>query len=345
MADDHNDPDTPPDDPTAPPKLLAGAGCLIGGFILAGLLGMGLAFAAFQANAPGWAVPAAFFAPPVLYVLVITIFFLPGFMRKLREEARNAPSPESVAAVGTGVEARRVSLSLADPDAPPTTADDTPTVPHAITSPGKTLAYRLERTGMPLGCQLGCALFAAIFWNAIVGVFVYQVVEKWNRGVVVQWFEVLFLVPFVLVGVVLILGVVATAIKWLLSLLVGTVEVELSAHPLAPGAKAQLHVAQVGLLPLGRVTVVLVCAEEASYVAGTTKSTARKEVVNATVSDPQQSPEGGAVPLTAEFRVPVDAMHSFDALNNKITWTVRVTGRVLGLFSYSEDFGVTVAPG
>jgi hypothetical protein len=125
----------------------------------------------------------------------------------------------------------------------------------------------------------------------------------------------------------------------------GTVDVELSAHPLAPGMRAQLHVAQSGPFSLGRVTVALVCAEEASYVAGTSKSTARNEVVNLTVADPEQSPDGGGVPLTAEFTVPAGVMHSFEAPNNKIVWTVSVTGRVLGLFPYSEDYGVTVSPG
>jgi hypothetical protein len=340
MADDPDDHDTPTD-PTALRNPFAGAGCLIGGFLLAGLVGMGLALAALQANAPAWVVPAVFFAPPVLYVLALAVFVLPGFVRKLREAAKNAPSPESVAATaGESAE----SLARPTPD-DPLPRSDTPTVPVAPVAPGKTLAYRLHRTGMPAGCQFGCALAGAAFWNSIVGVFVYQVIDKWNRGVVVQWFEVLFLVPFVLVGVVLILGVVAAAFKWLLSLLVGTVEVELSAHPLAPGMRAQLHVAQSGPFPLGRVGVALVCAEEASYVAGTSKSTARQEVVNAPVADPRHSPEGGAVPLAAEFTVPAGAMHSFDAPNNKIVWTVRVAGRVLGLFPYSDEFGVTVAPG
>jgi hypothetical protein len=344
MADDRHDPDTPAD-PVVTPRLSASPGCVLQGFVLCLLVGTAVAVAARQFNAPLWVIPAGFLVPLIVAALVFVATAVPRLARQIREAARNAPSPESVAAAaGTGVEARRGALIAAEFDAP-TPADDTPGIEPATTSPGKTLAYRLHRTGMPAGCQFGCALFGALFWNGIVGVFAYQAIDKWNRGVAVRWFEWVYLVPFALVGLVLILAAAAAALKWLLSALVGSVEVELSAHPLAPGMRAQLHVAQAGLFPLGRVAVTLVCAEEATYVAGTSKATAKKDVASHSVTDPEQSPDGGALPLAAEFTVPAGAMHSFDAPNNKITWTVRVTGRVLGLLPYSEDYGATVAPG
>src|SRR5262249_25865718 len=149
------------------------------------------------------------------------------------------------------------------------TPDDTPGIWVAPTSPGKVLTYRLHRLGMAPGCQFGCALFGAIFWNGIVSVFVYQIIDRWNRGVVVPWFEVVFLTPFVLIGLVLIGSVILAALKWFVSGMVGHVDVEVSAHPLAPGAKVRLHVAQTGAAALTRVAVSLHCAEEATYVAGT----------------------------------------------------------------------------
>ena len=80
--------------------------------------------------------------------------------------------------------------------------------------------------------------------------------------------------------------------------------VELSSHPLVPGSKLQLSVVQTGTMPLGKVTVTLVCTEKAVYMAGTSKSVAEKVVAQHTLVDPDQSPDGGALPLIAGFTVP-----------------------------------------
>jgi hypothetical protein len=207
------------------------------------------------------------------------------------------------------------------------------------------LAHRLPRAGLAPGCQFGCAVGGAAFWNGIVGVFVYQLFDQWNRGRGFQWLQALFLIPFVAVGLLLFLVVLAAAVKWLVSGLVGRVEVEVSAHPLAPGARVRFRVAQTGLFPVARVSVRLVCTETATYVAGTSKSTANREVALHDVSTPEANPDAGGLPLDAEFTVPADAMHSFDAPNNKINWTVRVTGRVLGLLPFSDQYTFTMAPG
>ena len=79
-------------------------------------------------------------------------------------------------------------------------------------------------------------------------------------------------------------------------------------------------------------------------MAGTSKSTAKKEVAKHALCDPEQHPGGCELPVEAAFTVPAEAMHSFDAPNNKIEWTVRVSGRVLGL-PFSSDYSVAVAPG
>lgn len=330
------------DDPSPPkPPTVPSAGCawLFGGFFAAGLVGAGLAFWLFQNNAPQWLAPVAFFAPPVLFLVVFGAVATPRFLRQVREVQRNAPSPESVAApaAGEGVEAGAAPR--------PATADDgLPAVPVVRTHPGKVLAHRLDRAGLAPGCQFGCAVGLAVFWNGIVSVFAYKAFDKWNRGKGVEWFEVLFLVPFVAIGLVLAGLALYAGFQWIVSLLAGEVQVELSDHPLCGGAAVRLHVAQTGVFPLGRVTVALVCTEEATYVAGTSKSTAKKEVVNHPVADPDQSPDGGGLPLSAEFAVPRGVMHSFDAPNNKIKWTVRVRGRVLGVLPFFDEYAAAVVP-
>lgn len=332
---DRDETDAPP-----APRPRKSCGWLVAGFVLAVFLGTALAFIAFPPNAPGWVGPVAFFAVPALYLVVAAAAFLPRVVREMREALRNAPSPERVAAAarGEGVEAGT------KPE-PVTTAgaDDTPTVPLVPTHPGKTLPHRLERADIPASCQFGCSILMAAFWNGIVSVFVVRLLAKWNRGGGFKWVEAAFLVPFVLVGAALVGFVVYAGYKLFVAMLVGRLDVELDAHPLAPGGKARFRVAQVGMFALSRVRVWLVCTEEASYMAGTSKSTAKEEVVRQAVSDPDQNPDGGGLPLEADFTVPPDAMHAFEAPNNAIKWTIVVSGRVLGL-PFSDVYAVGVAP-
>lgn len=172
--------------------------------------------------------------------------------------------------------------------------------------------------------------------------FVFQLVGKWNRGGVFQWFETLFLAPFILVGIGLIVAVLLAGLKWIVAGLTGQVEVEISTHPLSLGETVRIHVNQSGQFPLGSVVLVLLCTEEATYVAGTSKSTATRVVVRHPISQPDENPNGGSLPLSTEFTVPADAMHSFDAPNNKIHWTIRVIGRVLGVLPFSSNYRLTV---
>jgi hypothetical protein len=330
---------TPAETPAA---FRSGCGWFGIGFVASGVVGMGLAFWVSQNNGPVWLVPLAFFGPPFAFFIVVAAVAGPQFVRLAREAARNRPSPESAAAAagGTGVEAGTAAKAPADEG-----ENVFPTVTVVETTPGKMLAHRLPRAGLAPGCQFGCALCFAGFWNGIVGVFVYEVFDKWNRGQGFQWFQAAFLVPFLLVGLLLVLMVLAAGMKWFVSWLVGRVEVEVSAHPFVPGSAARVRVGQTGLFPLARVSVELACTEEATYVAGTSKSTAKREVASHDVSTPEANPDAGGLPVDAEFTVPADAMHSFDAPNNKINWTVRVTGRVLGTLPFSDEYAVAVAPG
>jgi hypothetical protein len=333
MTEEDALPEPTPPRPRFRPQLFAA------GFLVAGITGMALAFVAFLNNAPMWAVPVLFLAPPLVFFIAFGSRFFARAIRAAREAARNAPSPESVAAIASGA-----GIEVGTKPEKPAGYDDTPTVPRLETTPGKVLAHRLPRAGLAPGCQFGCAVAVACFWNGIVGVFVFQLARKWGQGGAFQWIEAAFLVPFVVIGLLMIGFAVAAGLKWIVAGLVGSVEVELSAHPLAPGREARVHVAQRGLFPLARVSVWLVCAEEATYVAGTSKSAAREEVAKHTVADPDQNPDGGGLPLETAFTVPADAMHSFEAPNNKITWTLRVRGRVLGL-PFSDEYGVIVGPG
>jgi hypothetical protein len=184
-------------------------------------------------------------------------------------------------------------------------------------------------------------LAAALFWNGIVSVFVWQIVAAFRRGNP-EWLMTVFMIPFVIIGLVLVFAAVAAAGVWVVSLLVGKVTVEVDDHPLAPGGRYQGHVAQRGPFRLTRVGVELACEEAATYQSGTTESTDKKVVAKHPAELPEPLP---AAPLDFILDVPADAMHSFEAAKNEINWTVTVWGRVLGVLPYQRAFEVVVRPG
>src|SRR5262245_13194517 len=142
-------------------QLACGVGCA--GLIAAAFVGSFLAALANQANAPVWVGALAFFGPPVLFTVVMAAIYLPRIRREMREAARNAPSPESVAAA---------RMEDDDDDDTPGhvagAADDELPVPQVSTTPGRVLAHSLPRADLSPGCQFGCAVLAAVFWNGIV---------------------------------------------------------------------------------------------------------------------------------------------------------------------------------
>ncbi|HYH66581.1 MAG TPA: hypothetical protein VD866_17940 [Urbifossiella sp.] len=322
-----------PPAPDVPPGVARAAFPVLVGFGLTAALSFaGVVVAQFAFNAPGWVAPVVFFAPPAVFTAVMW-----PTLRTLGERMkRAAPSPESLSVAAP-------AAGAAAPDAPKPVpmAGDLPTVPEGTTTPGKVLAHALDRDGMPAGCMFGCAVGVAIFWNGIVSVFLWELAKGFQRGRP-DWFMALFLVPFVLVGLGMVAFTLYSGLRWVVSLLVGRVEVEVTNHPLTPGGRYELHAAQRGMFRLGGVAAELVCEEVATYVAGTSKNTAKRVVARHPVSDPDR--DGRAVPLSAAFAVPAEVMHSFQAPNNEIEWRVRLTGRVLGVLPYSDDFAVVVRP-
>jgi len=305
-------------------------------------IGIGLFALVIKANAPIGLGAAALFGPTALAVILGGAIMIPRLVSEFREYRRNTPSPESVAAataaVSPGVEAAPLD-NFPDHDPPIAAMLAVPEVP---TGPGVVLDHRLERTDMTPGCQFGCAVLAALFWNGILSIFLWRLIADWNRMGGFKWFNVAFLVPFVLVGIVLILAVLGSALKWLVSSLIGPIDVEVSTHPLVPGGSSRIHVAQRGLVALKRVELQLICTEAATYLAGTSTSTATKEVVRHPIGAPDENPTGG-LPLELDFTVPADAMHSFEAPNNKINWTLRVTARFFG-FALRDDYRLAMVP-
>jgi len=265
--------------------------------------------------------------PSVRYLvgLVPLIFLIPGlgvlWMGVRMRRAANAGS-------GPLGAARAAVRQSAAP--PMSTGASTPE-----TDPGAPLD--LEPAVGPVGKAAGAGCIA-VFWNGMMSVFVWQAVSSWRRGRP-DWFLTLFLVPFVLVGLVLI----ASIFYFLLA--AANPRPRLRIMPGSPRLGDRLHVewSFTGRVArIRRLEIRLIGREEATYRRGTDTVTDREEFARLHVATSELEPEIRTGSRTIDM--PVDTMHSFEATSNKIVWTLEVSGDISRWPDVSETFPITVRP-
>lgn len=195
----------------------------------------------------------------------------------------------------------------------------------------------LKPTATPLGKFFGF-LVLCLFWNGLVSVFVWQVVQGWRSGER-DWSMTLFLVPFVVVGLALVAG----AVYQLLALANPHPHLALSAASLPPGGTGQLGWRFRGRAGrIRRLHITLEGCEEATYRSGKSTSTDRHIFAVVEIVDTDLA---AAIPAgSASFSVPAGTMHSFAAPHNRIVWTLKVRGEIAGWPDVDEDFDLAVVP-
>ena len=203
--------------------------------------------------------------------------------------------------------------------------------------PGSTGPVVLRSTGKRLGKFFGGVLVAA-FWNGIVSVFLWQVIKSFQRHRP-EWFLTIFLIPFVVVGLVL-LGVVGYCF---LQLFAPGVKLRLSAAAVPLGGSADLEWEITGHASrIRKLRIWLEGREQATYRRGTTTSTdkstfATLELASASLwSDIRHG--------RARLAIPADTMHSFKSDNNQIVWTLHVHGDIAFYPDVKDEFTITVLP-
>jgi hypothetical protein len=162
----------------------------------------------------------------------------------------------------------------------------------------------------------------------------------------VQWWLVLFLVPFMVIGLGLsaLLGV--AVFHSLVHLRVARTVLELSEFPLPAGGRVGAFIRHFGRPPLRRLWVRLVCDEEVVYREGTASRTETKRVQWLKVFEQGEIAAERGRPFTAAFHInlPPDAMHSFAAEQNRIAWSVTVGEEFHGWPRVERHFPVVVNP-
>jgi hypothetical protein len=183
---------------------------------------------------------------------------------------------------------------------------------------------------------------ACIAWNGAVSVFVVMAFHSFWAGAP-DWLMTLFIAPFLVVGVALII-VFVRLLRQTAS--IGPTLVEISDHPLLPGGSYRLFLSQSGNLTLKSIEVSLTCEEEAIFRQGTNARTENREVFRQSLYSNAGAIIRPGEPLEAECNVtiPPGAMHSFRANHNQVQWKLIVRGDIVGWNAFQRSFPVVVRP-
>jgi hypothetical protein len=187
----------------------------------------------------------------------------------------------------------------------------------------------------PVGRFFGCLLFAA-FWNGIVSVFLFQIVRDFRAGHP-SWFATIFLVPFEVVGI----GALGGVVYFFLGIFNPRVRVTLSpgAVPLGGSARVEWQI-DGDAARIRTLTVTLEGREEATYRRGTDTTTATSVFCRRQLArDTNPLPRG-----SAKLDVPESVMHSFAAANNRIVWVIKMHGEIARWPDVNEELPFEVPP-
>ena len=177
----------------------------------------------------------------------------------------------------------------------------------------------------------------AMFWNGMIGSAIYGGIEDFGRGG--DWFFLLFMIPFALVG----LGLIGIAMYLLGSLFNPAVEIALSKGAVSRGELVDIAWQLSGRTSSIQSLKVTVEGEEsATYQSGTDTTTDRNVFCTIPVADanaPKEIEFG-----SASVPIPANTMHTFSAERNNIKWRIVVHGKIPYWPNLKETFEFRVKP-
>ena len=182
------------------------------------------------------------------------------------------------------------------------------------------------------------ALAIALFWNGITSVFVWQAIESFRRGSP-DWFLTIFIIPFVLIGLVLVFAVVYTLAmqfnpKPILTLSSGNPALgqQLSVEWKIRGSAHRLR----------KLRLLLIGKEKATYRRGTNTSTDTKTFYRRTFAEASHGLE--MIQGEGRLDLPNDLCHTLDLGNNEIEWSLKVEGEIPLWPDVGDEYVITVRP-
>lgn len=207
-------------------------------------------------------------------------------------------------------------------------------------------------TFKPGGSRVGkfvAITFFALFWNGIVSIFVYQAVQGLVSGEGFFTCMGLFMIPFVIIGLVMI----GAAFRQLMLIFAPSVVVQLDrrAVPLGGSVRLNWHIAGRAE-SIDKVTISLIGQEQVRYRAGTSTSTATEDFYQKVLTSSDEGSSASQFDTIRHTRergevivqIPQDTMHSFDSTNNDIIWKIGVRIEVPRWPDPEDQFDITVLP-
>lgn len=182
------------------------------------------------------------------------------------------------------------------------------------------------------------SILTAAFWNGIISVFLFQVIEAWQKGDP-DWFLTLFLIPFVFVGMGMILNIFYRLIACF------------NAAPILTISPAEITLSETtqlkwktlsGEQKLKHFTIYLVGEEAAERERGkgtVTDISIFYEQALIDTKDPRKIRRG-----EAEISLPTDTMHTWESDSNAIQWSLRVRAKISFWPDIKDNYDVTVLP-
>lgn len=202
---------------------------------------------------------------------------------------------------------------------------------------GVTLTHR-SRSGL---VALMVVLIFAIAWNGVISFLLREVIKNWREGIpgCYGWFLTIFAIPFVVVGVILLV----MPVYFFAKLFNPRPTLRLSKAQVAGGESADLTWRFWGRYDrLHRLRISLEGREEATYQSGDETATAREVFVTIPLVDttrPQEIRWG-----KVRVEVPVNAVPTFSAPHNRIAWAIHVCGEIRHWPDVDEEFEFNVLP-
>lgn len=179
----------------------------------------------------------------------------------------------------------------------------------------------LEPESKAMGQFIGLLIFT-LFWNGIVSVFLFHWLSERSGGNP-QYGMLLFLMPFVLVGIGALIGTVYT----FMALFNPKVKIWISPGRARPGQTFTIGwVFEGSVNRLENFTITLEGLERATYRQGTRTYTAEHTFHKLELfsSEDRLTIASGSTQVT----LPMEAIHSFSAPNNQIIWRFHVAGKI-----------------
>ena len=183
----------------------------------------------------------------------------------------------------------------------------------------------------------------ALFWNGIVSIFVRQ--AYFSSSGPTDWFGRIFLVPFLIIGVLFVVG-------WfhqMLAVFNPRPHLTLTNPAIALGEGSEVRWSFTGNYSrISRLTIRIEGRESATYQRHSSSRNGDSSVTNTStfaqlpITDTTRKMEIGNG--RGSFTIPADSMHSFASRNNKITWSIILHGEISGWPDVKTEFPFNVAP-